>query len=74
MACSNFAVQELPCLPGSYLSDVFPVQLPYEKGYLLPSEKPGLGIEFYEAAARKREYRPGTAPQIRRPDGSFTNW
>ena len=74
MASSNFTVQELGHLPGSYLKDVFPVQIEYKNGYLLPSERPGLGIEFDEAAAKKREFKPVTAPQIRRIDGAFTNW
>ncbi len=74
MASSNLAVQELGHLPGSYLKDVFPVQMEYKNGYLLPSERPGLGIEFDEDAAKKRVFEPGTAPQIRRVDGAFTNW
>ena len=74
MASSNFAVQELSHLPQSFLKDVFPIQIEYRNGCLLPSERPGLGIEFDEDAAKKREFKPGTAPQMRRFDKSFTNW
>ena len=35
---------------------------------------PGLGIEFDEEAALANPYREVDAPQLRRPDGAFTNW
>ena len=34
----------------------------------------GLGIEFDEKAALANPYREVEAPQLRRPDGAFTNW
>jgi len=68
-------VQELPRPPMSSLTDVFPVQVPFESGYLLPPELPGLGIEFNEDAltnVTSQEYGPPYG--YTRDDGSFTNW
>jgi len=75
LATSYFAVQELPRLPGQVLSDLFPVQVPYEQGHLLPPTSPGLGVEIDLAALEKYPVIPqGACPQFRREDGSFTNW
>src|SRR5581483_11968260 len=74
LATSNFGVQELPRVPGSVFPDVFPLQVPFADGYLLPPEAPGLGVEFDEEAARGHPYRADTGPLLRREDGSFTNW
>lgn len=75
LASSLVGVQELPRAPMSSLTDVFPVQVPFESGYLLPPELPGLGIEFNEDAltnVTKQEYGPPYGYD--REDGSFTNW
>jgi L-alanine-DL-glutamate epimerase-like enolase superfamily enzyme len=74
LATSNFGVQELPSRPGKLLADVVPVQVDFQDGYLLPSDRPGLGIEFDEAAARALAPQYGQPPELRRADGSFTNW
>jgi galactonate dehydratase len=74
LATSNFGVQELPRVPGDTLVDVIPVQVPYEAGYLLPPDRPGLGVEFDEAAALAIGYREDIPPNFHRLDGSFTNW
>ncbi|MDP3064650.1 MAG: enolase C-terminal domain-like protein, partial [Chloroflexota bacterium] len=74
LASDNVGVQECPRVPGGYMKDLFPVQAPFEKGYLLPPKGPGLGIEFDESASVKYPYKPGHAPEYRRLDGSFTNW
>ncbi len=74
LATSNFGVQELPRVPGSILPDVFPVQVPFADGHLLPPDRPGLGIEFNEEAAQDCRVRLGHAPRLHRADGSFTNW
>ncbi len=75
LASSLVGVQELPRAPMSSLTDEFPVQVPFESGYLLPPEAPGLGIEFNEAALTNvstQDYGPPTGYQ--RDDGSYTNW
>ncbi len=73
LATPNFGVQEMPAKPGS-LADVFPVQCEWEDGYLIPSDRPGLGISFDEDAARKHPYQETQAPMLHRLDGAFTNW
>ena len=75
LACSNFAVQELARIPGCVLPELFPVQAPFDSGYLLPPTRPGLGIEFDESAVEKYPPIPfGACPRLKREDGSFTNW
>ena len=75
LASSLVGVQELPRAPMSSLTDEFPVQVPFESGYLLPPEAPGLGIEFNEAVldtVSTQDYGPPTG--YLRDDGSYTNW
>jgi galactonate dehydratase len=74
LACPNFGVQEQPRRPGTTLTDVVPVQPEWHDGYLLPSTRPGLGIEFDRAAARKYPFQMAELPHLRRLDGSVTNW
>lgn len=75
LATSYFGVQELPRIPGTYLKDVFPVQVPYDAGHLLPPTQPGLGVVLDEQAARKYPaIAGGGCPQLHRADNSFTNW
>lgn len=75
LSSSLVGVQELPRPPMSSLTDVFPVQMPFESGYLLPPEAPGLGIEFNEDAmdnVSTQDYGPPHGYE--REDGSYTNW
>jgi L-alanine-DL-glutamate epimerase-like enolase superfamily enzyme len=74
LCCPNFGVQEQPGRPGSTLTDIFPVQSEWKDGYLLASNRPGLGLEFDREAAKKHPYKMSELPQLRREDGSFTNW
>jgi galactonate dehydratase len=74
LATSNFGVQEQPRKTGTVLTDVVPVQPVWEDGYLLPPTAPGLGVEFDREAARKSPFQMSELPQLRRLDGSFTNW
>jgi L-alanine-DL-glutamate epimerase-like enolase superfamily enzyme len=74
LACPNFGVQEQPARTGTVLTDVVPVQPEWQDGYLLPSDRPGLGIEFDREAAKKRPFQLFEPPHLRRQDGSFTNW
>jgi galactonate dehydratase len=75
LATSNFGVQEQPVRPGSTLTDLFPVQIPWEDGHLLPPTRPGLGIEFDRSALRRAApAHAGSAPRLRRADGTFHNW
>ena len=75
LATSNFGVQECARVPGTVLNELFPVQVPFDAGYLMPPSQPGLGVVIDESAATK--YQPiedGNSPRLSRPDGSFTNW
>jgi L-alanine-DL-glutamate epimerase-like enolase superfamily enzyme len=74
LACPNFGVQEQPRRPGTMLTDVVPVQPEWDDGYLLPSRRPGLGIEFDREAARRHPFQMTELPRLQRQDGSFTNW
>lgn len=74
LAISNFGVQEQPRKPGTSFTDVFPVQVEWKDGYLLPPERPGLGVEFNEEAAKKYKPTTRTFPILHRLDGSYTNW
>lgn len=68
-------VQELPRIPGTSLTDVFPKQVPYEAGHLLVPEGPGLGVEFDEAAfAGLDAFEDKKGNYFLRDDGSYTNW
>ena len=75
LASSNVGVMELPRQPGTALTDVVPVQVEWQDGYLLPPERPGLGIEFdRDAAARLTQQQPTERGHLHRADGAFTNW
>ncbi|HEU5102682.1 MAG TPA: enolase C-terminal domain-like protein, partial [Roseiflexaceae bacterium] len=74
LATPNFGVQEQPRRTGTVLTDVVPVQPEWSDGYLLASDRPGLGIEFDREAAKKHPFQMTELPQLRRLDGSFTNW
>jgi galactonate dehydratase len=56
------------------MEDLFPVQVPYENGYMLAPDRPGLGIEFNEDAIEAHPFKWGHGPRLHREDGSFTNW
>ncbi len=74
LSCPNVGVQEQPRKPGTWLQDVFPVQVEWEDGYLLPPNRPGLGVEFDREAAKKNPARDVSRIILHRPDGSLTNW
>lgn len=70
LASTNFGVQELGSRPGTLLKDVFPVQVEWEDGYLIPPTRPGLGIEFDEESAKKYPYKKRDSPRAYRLDGA----
>ncbi|MCI0438477.1 MAG: mandelate racemase/muconate lactonizing enzyme family protein [Chloroflexi bacterium] len=75
MASTNVGVQEMPRRPGSFATDLFPVQIEWEDGYAFNPGRPGLGVDFDEKAAEARHIDPtGWPPLLRRNDGAFTNW
>ena len=66
-------VQELPELPGA-LADVFPQQMTFEDGHLIAPTSPGIGVDIDEAAAANHPFQMRPIPELRRRDGSVTNW
>ncbi|MGE0606120.1 MAG: enolase C-terminal domain-like protein [Pirellulales bacterium] len=75
LATSNFAVQECARVPGTVLPELFPVQVPFDRGWLLPPTQPGLGVEIDLAALdRYPAIIGGDCPRFQREDGSFANW
>ena len=75
MASTNVGVQEMPRRPGSYATDLFPKQIEWEDGYAWCPDEPGMGVDFNEELAINKIVDPtGWPPQLRRNDGSFTNW
>ena len=74
LACPNVGVQEQPRRTGTVMTDVVPVQVDWEDGYLLPPTRPGLGVELDREAARAHPFRLTEPPHLHRVDGSFTNW
>ena len=41
---------------------------------LHPSDEPGLGVTFDEAAAAQYPYQPAYLPIARKRDGTLTDW
>jgi galactonate dehydratase len=75
LATDNFGVQEGGIVGSTVMTDIFPVQVPYESGHLLPPGRPGLGVEMDdEAALAACDTTTAQSPRLRRSDGSFTNW
>jgi mannonate dehydratase len=73
-AVPNFGIQE--CIEQSeVMRAIFPVQPEIINGYFEVSDRPGLGLEFDEAAAVKHSTtRMTELPHLRRADGSVTDW
>ena len=76
LASSLVGVMELARVPGTVLSDAFPLQVPFADGHLQVPEGPGLGVEIDEEAAAARPYKEmeGRSVGYQRDDGSYTNW
>ena len=74
LASPLVGVLEMPKTPGTYLTDLFPSQIPFDRGFVLPSEKPGLGVEFNEEAIGGHQPLEEHSTGFLREDGSYTNW
>ncbi len=66
-------VQELPEVPGA-LADVFPQQMTFEDGHLIAPTAPGIGVDIDEEAAANHPFQMTPLNELRRRDGSVTNW
>jgi len=70
----NFGIQEAIEQPPA-MREIFPVQPEIRDGHFELSDRPGLGLEFDEAAARRHATdRLTELPHLRRADGSVADW
>ena len=75
MAVPNVGVLEMPRAPGTYETDLFPVQVGFDDGYAFSEDRPGLGVEIDMEAAEAKAWSPsGFYPHLTRSDGGLTNW
>jgi len=72
-AVPNFGVLELGWRPG-VASDVVHGGPKLERGYLIPSEEPGLGVEIDDEAALAHPMERWELMHLKRSDGGFTDW
>ena len=73
LASPLVGVQEQSLMPGEHMQDVFPEQVEWKDGWLLPPERPGLGVTFNREAARANPMRENPREIMHRADGSLTN-
>jgi L-alanine-DL-glutamate epimerase-like enolase superfamily enzyme len=73
LACVNFGICEL-AFPPDPASPYFAGVPEVADGALLPSTRPGLGLELDREAAAAADPPPHVTPRRRRRDGGFTNW
>ena len=75
MAVPNVGVLEMPRAPGTYETDLFPVQVGFDDGYAFSEGRPGLGVEIDMDVAEAKAWSPtGFYPYLTRSDGGLTNW
>lgn len=73
ISVSNFGIQEY--MRHTKLTDeVFPHSYSFKDGYLVPGEKPGIGVDINEELAKKFPYKRAYLPINRLEDGSMWSW
>jgi mannonate dehydratase len=70
LSIPNFGIQEYATGWGDAVREVFSATPEYKDGYVTIHDKPGLGIDVNEAAAKKHPYLRRLRPTIRRADDS----
>ena len=73
IAINNFGIQEY-MLHTPETDAVFPHTYAFNKGYMLPGDGPGLGVEYDEKLAAKYPYDRAYLPVNRKVDGTMFNW
>ena len=64
-ACSpNFLIQESIERFDGFYADILKWPIQWEDGYIIPSTRPGIGIELDEEVAARHAYGGGVFPQI----------
>jgi galactonate dehydratase len=76
LSTPNFLIQEDMLTDVPWRWDVVQHSLRSEKGYWLPTDAPGLGIEVDEAAAARHPFRQEIihATTVRAADGAILDW
>jgi len=69
----NFGIQEY-MRHTKETDEVFPHAYYFEKGYLHPGDKAGLGVDYDEKLAEKYPYERAYLPVNRKLDGTMWNW
>jgi mannonate dehydratase len=73
MAIPNFGLQEyMRHTPAT--DEVFPHAYTFTDGYLLPGDRPGLGVDIDEELAARYPSQPALLPVARLPDGTMHDW
>jgi mannonate dehydratase len=70
---NNFGIQEY-MRHTEETDKVFPHAYTFDKGYLYPGDKPGLGVDFDEKLAEEYPYERAYLPINRKLDGTLFNW
>ncbi len=70
MSVPNFGIQEYATGWGDRVREIFSDVPAFHDGAITINDKPGLGVEVNEAAARKYPYDRWLRPSIRRADGT----
>ncbi|MES4793147.1 MAG: hypothetical protein C4321_09355 [Chloroflexota bacterium] len=67
----NFGVQEwTDFTQNAAVCEVFPTPAEFRDGYAQPPERPGIGVDINEEAARRYPYQRAFMPLVRLTDGS----
>ena len=74
LAISNVVLLEAPWIDRNPVSDIVSPFPEVKKGYALPLEGSGLGIEFNEQAAEKTAFVARQIPKLKGFDGSVRDW
>lgn len=70
----NFGIQEFIGFGTDELNEVFKYEFELKEGLLYMKDKPGLGIDIDEEAAKKYPYKRSYLPVSRLEDGTLWDW
>ncbi|HWB98980.1 MAG TPA: galactonate dehydratase [Bryobacteraceae bacterium] len=74
LATQNFAMLEFMMDDAPWREEVFPDAYDLRNGYMLPRQRPGLGVEMNEAAARRYPPTGVDLPVCHLEDGTIAEW
>jgi len=74
LSIPNFGIQEFALPSWNSIKEVFIGGPEYKDGYLFAPDKPGLGVDINEKAAKKYRYKRAYIPTLRQLDGSVQDW